>query len=360
MNQATKFIISFFLLLNIARAQKISPLSVSFDNVVWGIEFINDKEILVTTKEGELYRYDLKTNKKVKISGTPSVWDKGQGGLLDIKVHPAWPKKNIVYLTYSKQVEGGATTALMMAKLENDKLTNTKDLFIAKGATSKGQHFGSRITFDEEGFLYLGIGDRGERDSAQLLSTHTGSIIRLKLDGSVPSDNPFVNNKEALPEIWSYGHRNPQGLFYDKATKRLWEIEHGPRGGDEINLIVKGKNYGWPTISYGKEYWGPVQVGIGTKKEGMEQPHLYYDPSIAPSSLIVYQGNAFKDWKGHLFSTALKLKHINRVSVSSDIKLKEENRIAEDLNERLRVLTEGPDGFIYIGTDSGKIFVMQP
>lgn len=359
MNLVIKFFISFYLI-NFAHAQRFEQIGTPFEDTVWGLEFINNDEALVTTINGKIFRFNLQNKIKTEISGAPKVWNKGQGGLLDIKLHPEFKQNSIIYLTYSKEVDGGATTALMMAKFDGQKLKEQKDLFVAKGATSKGQHFGSRITFDQGGHLFFGVGDRGERDNAQKLTTHTGTIIRLKLDGSIPQDNPFIGQKDKLPEIWSYGHRNPQGLFFDKPTQKLWEIEHGPRGGDEINLIEKGKNYGWPAISYGKEYWGPVQVGEGTHKAGMEQPHLYYDPSIAPSSLIVYNGSVFKDWKGQIFSSALKLKHVNRVSIDSNGKLKEEKRIGEDLGERIRILTEAPDGLIYLGTDSGKIIVMKP
>ena len=180
------------------------------------------------------------------------------------------------------------------------------------------------------------------------------------LDGSVPADNPFVKNAHALPEIWSYGHRNPQGIAYDLQRQRLWEIEHGPRGGDEINLILPGRNYGWPVISYGKEYWGPVQVGEGTEKEGMEQPVKVYIPSIAPGSLILYSGKAFPGWKGNLFSGALILTHLNRVALDESGKAVAEERLLESLNERIRALVESPEGWIYFSTDSGKIYRLRP
>jgi glucose/arabinose dehydrogenase len=184
--------------------------------------------------------------------------------------------------------------------------------------------------------------------------------MRLRLDGSTPDDNPFLNNPDVLPEIWSYGHRNPQGLLYDTNKGKLWSIEHGPRGGDEINLVKKGRNYGWPVISYGKEYWGPVSVGEGTQKSGMEQPVKVYIPSIAPGSLLLYSAKAFPQWRGDLFSGALKLRHLNRVSISSDNKAMNEERLLEDLNERIRALTVSAEGWIYFSTDSGKIMRMRP
>ena len=184
--------------------------------------------------------------------------------------------------------------------------------------------------------------------------------MRLKIDGSVPDDNPFVNQTDALPEIWSYGHRNPQGLFYDRQKKRLWSIEHGPRGGDEINLINPGLNYGWPVISYGKEYYSFAQVGESTHKEGMEQPVKYYVPSIAPGSLIVYSGKAFPNWKGNLFSGALAKRHLNRVEIDPDGNAIAEERLLEKLRERIRAIVESPEGWIYLSTDMGKIFRLKP
>jgi len=184
--------------------------------------------------------------------------------------------------------------------------------------------------------------------------------MRLNLDGSIPNDNPFLNTAGARPEIWSYGHRNPQGLLFDPVKGNLWSIEHGPRGGDEINLIDKGRNYGWPVISFGKEYWGPVSVGEGTKKAGMEQPVKVYIPSIAPGSLMFYSGNAFPQWQGSLFSGALKLLHLNRVSISTNDKAFAEERLLEELKERIRALLQGPEGWIYLSTDSGRIMRMRP
>ena len=182
----------------------------------------------------------------------------------------------------------------------------------------------------------------------------------MDLNGNVPEDNPFVHQTGALPGIWSYGHRNPQGMFYDKNLRRLWSIEHGPRGGDEINLILPGLNYGWPVISYGKEYWGPFQVGEGTEKEGMEQPVKFYVPSIAPGSLLVYSGKAFPDWKGNLFAGALKLTHLNRIKLDNAGRVIAEERLLEGLGERIRALVESPEGWLYLSTDSGKILRIRP
>ena len=204
------------------------------------------------------------------------------------------------------------------------------------------------------------MGDRGERSNGQDRSNHAGCVMRLNRDGSVPGDNPFIGQADVLPEIWSYGHRNPQGMAYDPIHKRLWLIEHGPRGGDEINLILPGRNYGWPVISYGKEYWGPVAVGEGTHRKGMEQPIKQYTPSIAPGSLLLYSGKAFPAWGGNLFAGALKLQHINRVTLDAKGNAIGEERLLTDLNERIRALAESPQGWIYFSTDSGKVYRIKP
>lgn len=234
------------------------------------------------------------------------------------------------------------------------------DLLETQSATGTGRHVGSRIVFDENGYVYFGVGDRGERPMSQDLSNHAGSVMRLYRDGRVPQDNPFNRRADVPPEIWSYGHRSPQGMAYDYANKRLWLIEHGPRGGDEINRVLPGRNYGWPVISYGKEYWGPLAVGEGTHREGMEQPIKQYTPSIAPSSLLLYPGNSFPAWRGNLFSGALKLTHLNRVTLSEDGKAIGEERLLDELDERIRALAQGPQGWLYFSTDSGKIYVMKP
>jgi glucose/arabinose dehydrogenase len=184
--------------------------------------------------------------------------------------------------------------------------------------------------------------------------------MRLTRDGRIPQDNPFISRDDVLPEIWSYGHRNPQGMAYDPEHKRLWLIEHGPRGGDEINLVMPGRNYGWPVISYGKEYWGPMAVGEGTHREGMEQPVKQYTPSIAPGSLLLYSGKAFPAWRGNLFAGALKLRHINRVTLDKEGKAIAEERLLTDLDERIRALAEDPRGWIWFSTDSGRIYVIKP
>ncbi|WP_394147186.1 PQQ-dependent sugar dehydrogenase [Shewanella atlantica] len=351
--------------------------------IPWGMALLDTNNLLVTERNGKLLKLDLTSGKQTNIKGLPAIHAKGQGGLLDIQLGPkititgagtdadtgkgsasgSNSKQSWIYFTYSKPVDGLGRTTLARAKLRGNQLLEWQDLLVTESGTDTGRHFGSRITFDDKGHLFFSIGDRGHRPNGQDLSTHAGSILRLNLDGSVPHDNPFVsgshNKSHALPEIYSYGHRNPQGLTFDAKTQRLWSIEHGPRGGDEINLIKAGHNYGWPVVSFGKEYWGPFDVGEGTSKPGMEPPTKVYTPSIAPSSLLVYSGRAFTKWQGDLLSGALKLTHLNRVTLNGE-NATSEQRLLTELNERIRQVIEDEQGNLLISTDSGTIYRVNP
>lgn len=324
--------------------------------IPWGLAFISTNSLLITDRNGSVYRVDVNIGSKIKLKNLPRIMVDGQGGMLDVAVSPDYKKSGWIYFTYVKDVEGEGSTVLARSKINKNKFVQWQDLLVSDSTTDTSFHFGSRIAFDGEGHVFFSIGDRGVRPNGQDLSNHAGSIIRLNLDGSVPDDNPFINVKGVLPEIWSYGHRNPQGLAYDHVQKRLWSIEHGPRGGDEINLIVRGENYGWPVVSHGKEYWGPVSVGEGTHKEGMHDAVKLYIPSIAPGSLMIYSSDALPKWKGNLFSGALKLQHINRVVVNKAGRAIKEERLLESMRERIRALTQSPDGLIYFSTDRGNIF----
>lgn len=328
--------------------------------IPWGLSFISEHEILYTERKGKLGILDTHTGKRRNITGLPKILVKGQGGFMDVAIAPDYHQHNWIYFTFSKDINGLGATTLSRAKLKNNQLHQWQDLLVTKSSSRTSRHFGSRIAFDDQGYIYFSVGDRGLRDNAQDLKNHAGSIIRLKRNGDIPQDNPFVNNNTALDEIWSYGHRNPQGLVWDNNNKRLWTIEHGPRGGDEINLVEKGKNYGWPVISFGKEYWGPISVGEGTHRKGMQQPVKYYVPSIAPGSLLYYDGKAFPEWQGKLFAGALKLKHLNMISLSKDAKSATENRLLENLGKRIRALVQSPEGWIYFSTDSGSIYRILP
>jgi len=329
-------------------------------SIPWGLAFISNTQLLITERAGSIKLLDMQNKTLTPIQGAPAVMAQGQGGLLDVAVPPDFKTGDWIYFTFVRNKGGEGVTVLARAKLTANKLVQWQDLLETQSATAAGRHFGSRIVFDENGYVYFGVGDRGERPMSQDLSNHAGSVMRLYRDGRVPQDNPFNKRADVPPEIWSYGHRNPQGMAYDYANKRLWLIEHGPRGGDEINRVLPGRNYGWPVISYGKEYWGPLAVGEGTHREGMEQPIKQYTPSIAPSSLLLYSGNSFPAWRGNLFSGALKLTHLNRVTLSEDGKAIGEERLLDELDERIRALAQGPQGWLYFSTDSGKIYVMKP
>ena len=328
--------------------------------VTWGMTFVSPRQLLLSQRSGRIHLLDLDNLEIKAIDGAPTVFRKGQGGLLDVAVGPNHASDGWIYLTYSKSVDGEGATTLARARLRGHSLVEWQDILVTDSATNEHRHYGSRVTFDGHGHLFFSVGDRGERDEAQNLGNHIGAILRLNLDGSVPSDNPFVGQSGVKPEIWSYGHRNPQGLFFDSESQRLWSIEHGPRGGDEINLVQKGRNYGWPVISYGKEYWAPIAVGEGTHKAGMEQPVKQYTPSIAPGSLLLYRGEAFPQWQGNLFAGALKLTHLNRVVLSPDGGAIDEERLLGDLYQRIRALTVDSYGWIYLSTDGGSIWRIRP
>ena len=328
--------------------------------VPWGMAFVAPKQLLITERSGRISLLELDRGTRLAITGVPEVQVAGQGGLLDVAVAPDYRPGGWIYFTYVKAVDGEGVTTLARAKLQTQRLEQWQELLVSQSRSGTSRHFGSRIAFDDQGFVYFGIGDRGERPNGQDLGNHAGSILRLQRDGQVPADNPFSGDTSALAEIWSYGHRNPQGLVFDPNKRRLWAIEHGPRGGDELNLVTAGANYGWPVISYGKEYWGPFAVGEGTEREGMVQPVKYYVPSIAPGSLLYYDGEAFPAWRGNLFAGALALRHLNRIVLDENGRAVGEERLLENLNERMRALAQGPKGWIYLSTDSGRILRLRP
>lgn len=329
-------------------------------DVPWGMALLADNTLLITQRHGDLSLLDLATNKLHKISGLPTITARGQGGLFDVALSPNYASDMWIYFSYAKDINGQAATTLARAKLKDAELTNWQDLLVTKSTSSKNVHFGGRIAFDNDDHVFLSIGDRGVRSNAQNLSTHAGTILRLNLDGSIPADNPFVSDNNALAEIWSYGHRNPQGLFFNKTTKLLWESEHGPRGGDEINIIYAGKNYGWPVISSGKEYWGPLAVGEGTQRDDIESPIKVYTPSIGTSNLIQHSGHAFAVWKNNLLVGALKAQHLNRITLDENNQAGSEFRHFSFVQARIRNIIESPEGWLYIATDQGEILVVKP
>ncbi|MGQ0619144.1 MAG: PQQ-dependent sugar dehydrogenase [Panacagrimonas sp.] len=321
----------------------------------WDLAFLTDTDILVTEKVGRLQRIDLKTGQRAPIRGLPEVAVVGQGGLHAVTLHPAFAQNGLIYLSYAAQVGKGVyTTRLMRARLQGDALTGQTVLLSAVAETGVGHHFGGAVLFDPQGYLYLSVGDRGDRHDAQNLGRHNGKILRLKDDGSVPEDNPFRGVAGARPEIWSYGHRNPQGMGLDPATGQIWAVEHGPRGGDELNRILRGRNYGWPVITYGKEYVGG-SIGEGTAKEGMEQPVHWYVPSIATAGMSYYGGGIFPQWKDSVFIAALKGQHLNRVQLSRDGRFVKEERLLHSRGLRMRSVKPSPRGEVWVVTDNGVI-----
>ena len=324
---------------------------------IWGFDWMDDETVLATVKDQGVYRLSLKTKKYEQQYG-PEFVAQGQGGMLDLRIFKI-KKQRWAYITYSgRQGKGPANTRLARAEVVNHELNSWQELFSSNAYSEGGVHFGSRVVMDKQGFLFMSIGDRGKRDDAQELNSHAGSILRLTAEGKAPKDNPFVSKKGAKAEIWSYGHRNPQGLAFD-ASGKLWAIEHGPRGGDELNLIGPGKNYGWPVISYGKEYHVDRKVGQGTHKKGMEQPKKVYVPSIAPCGMSFYDGKKFPKWVGHLFVGALAKTHVNHLVIKGK-KVAKESRLLADLGERIRDVRVGPKGLIWLATDSGRLLSMEP
>lgn len=318
----------------------------------WGMAFLPDGRLLVTEKPGRLRIVAPDGQLSAPLAGVPAVEAVGQGGLLDVALDPGFAANQIIYLSYSEPADGTAGTAVARARLGGDGLQDVQVIFRQTPKISSRHHYGSRLVFARDGTLFITLGDRGsQRDSAQDLGTHLGKLVRIASDGSVPADNPFVGRAGALPEIWSYGHRNLQGAALHPVTGELWTHEHGPRGGDEINIARAGRNYGWPVITYGREYHGP-KIGEGTSKAGMEQPLHYWVPSIAPSGMVFYDGAAIPAWRGNLLVGALAAQQIARLELSAAGSVTHEERIA--IGERVRDVEQGPDGAVYVLTDTGK------
>jgi aldose sugar dehydrogenase len=327
----------------------------------WSLAFLPDGRMLVTERPGRLRYVTREGALSDPIAGLPAVYAEGQGGLLDVILDPAFEKNSTIYLSYAEPAADGTNgTAVARARLDGGRLADLKVIFRQQPKVASKNHFGSRLVFARDGNLFVTTGERNsERDKAQDLMTHLGKILRITPDGGVPPDNPFVGRKDALPEIWSYGHRNSQGATLNPDTGQLWAIEHGPRGGDEINIPAAGKNYGWPIITYGREYSGPA-IGEGSAKAGMEQPIHYWVPSIAPSGMTFHDGHGFQGWKGQLFVGALAAAQLVRLEVTPDGKVNKEERYA--IGKRVRDVREGPDGALYLVTDedAGEILRVVP
>ena len=340
---------------------------IQIDGVVWALDFIDADIMIFTIRRGDVGLLDLATGEVRLLAGVPAVhrvmgggpFDQvASGGLFDVLVDPAFATNRFIYLAYVKQIGEGHALAVARAGLLEDRLIDAEDIFVANNASSEAGRWGSRLAMDAERYLYVAVGDRRIGENAQDLSSHLGKVVRLHEDGSVPADNPFVGRSDAAPEIWSYGHRNPQGLTFHPQTGLLFEQEHGPDGGDEINIIEKGKNYGWPVISYGVSREGQP-IGVGTAQPGMEQPVKYYKPGIGPSGMTFYLGDRYPGWNGSLFNGALNRMHLNRLEFDGRTAINEE-RLLDDWGERIRDVAQGPDGLLYLATDSGKIVRIVP
>ena len=327
----------------------------------WGMAFLPDGRILITERPGRLRVIEQGKLITQAIEGLPSLAARGQGGLLDVVLHPDYLDNGWIYFSYVAGSKGKYGTEVGRGKLVNNQIVNWQTLFRMQPKSYSGSHFGSRLVFDRQNYLYITLGDRGERFRAQNLDDHAGSVIRLHDDGSIPADNPFVGQSGIKPEIYSYGHRNMQGAALHPESGKLWTHEHGPQGGDELNIIEAGKNYGWPIITYGKEYGSGDDIGEGTHKQGMLQPVYYWVPSIAPSGMSFYTGDKFPDWQGNLFIGSLKFRLLVRLELEGN-KVIREHRLLENEPGRIRDIESGPDGYIYLLTDAtnGKLVRIQP
>ena len=331
-------------------------------NHPWSIAFLPDSTALISERSGGLLRLDLHSGKLQNLSGAPRVTAIGQGGLLDIEPHPRFLDNRLIYLSYVTGRSGAYTTGIVRGRLTDSGLTDLEVIFTMNRPSGGRVHFGSRLMFGNDGMLYATLGDRGERHRAQDPNDHAGTIIRLRDDGTIPLDNPFANGESsAAPEVYSFGHRNPQGLAVHPMTGRLWAHEHGPQGGDEINVIDAGFNYGWPVITFGTEYRTGAAIGIGTDAPGMVQPVLHWTPSIAPSGMTFYTGNSFPAWRGHLFAGALAGRHLRRVEFDGERAVAEEI-LLEDLVGRIRDVKQGPNGMLWVLEDArrGSIYRLEP
>jgi len=322
----------------------------------WAIGFLPDDSILVTERGGRLLR--ITEEGRHAVGGLGEVWARGQGGLLDVLVPRDFATSRTLFFSYAKPQAEGAGTAVARARLseDNKRLTGWRMIWEMQPGTTGGRHFGSRLIEAPDGALFVTVGERGDRPSAQDLGRANGSVLRIAKDGAIPPGNPFVDREGAQPEIWSYGHRNPQGAALDRKGD-LWIVEHGARGGDEVNRVRKGANYGWPVISYGTHYSG-AKIGVGTHKEGMEQPEFYWDPSIAPSGMAIYSGALWPEWRGDFFVGSLKFDMISRLSGDP---LEEVERISGPQTQRVRDIAEGPDGALwFLSVGQGALYRVTP
>ncbi len=327
-------------------------------SIPWGIAFLPDGKALLTERAGTLSLVDISAGTRQSVNGVPKVAARNQGGLLDVQLAPGYGLDGWIYLCYSVENDDGLTTRISRHQLNDTTLDEGQVLFTAAPFMKTVHHFGCRLQFDGKGRLYFGIGDRQERHMSQKLNSDNGKMHRIGEDGSIPEDNPFKDAEGKPTSIWSFGHRNPQGVVFQPDSDKLFITEHGPRGGDEVNIIRKGQNYGWPVITYGREYHGPA-IGEGTQKDGMLQPAYQWTPSIGPSGLIFYTGSAFPNWKGNLMAGGMALSYLSRLTVNGD-KVVEAEKLFEGKGWRIRDVEQGPDGNVYLLTDNGWLLRVRP
>lgn len=347
------FFITLILIPNLSYSKTIlEKISPNLSNL-WGISVLNDKEILFTQRSGKLYRLNVFNKKIFEIPGVPEVFNYGQGGLLDVEVEEVNNKK-IIYLCFSKKTKNSkSATAINSYQFRNNKLLNKKQLFVSNKSSNSSRHFGCRLALNNE-YIYATIGDRGERNDSQNLKNHSGTVIKIQKNGNYFNNKAFKNS---LPEIFSIGHRNPQGLTFNNNKTQLWLHEHGPQGGDELNIILKGKNYGWPKITFGKEYGSGRDIGIGTTKIGYQDPTKVWVPSIAPSGMIIYRGNMFPEFKNKMIIGSLKFRQLHILSFKNNTVIDEKVFLANKIG-RIRDIEEMSDGSILIANDefNGGVF----
>ena len=329
----------------------------------WSVTFLANGDMLVTERPGRLRVVRNGVLDPQPVAGVPTVWATGQGGLLEVLPHPAFAENRLLYLTYSRPCDQGATTALFRGRFDGKAIVDGKDLFVADNCNTGNPHFGSKLAFGPDRSLYMTIGERGDRQRAQNLAIHGGKVLRLTEEGAPHPDNPFVKTPGHKPEIFTYGNRNPQGLAIHPQTGAVWASEHGPQGGDELNILVAGKNYGWPIASYGREY-GPngALVSLHPTKEGVEEPMLTWLPSIGISGLLFYTGDKFPQWRGHIFVGGLSGLALHRLAFNEKAGLLGREALLIEARQRIRDVRQGPDGYIYLAVDSnpGGILRLEP
>ncbi|TVT59200.1 MAG: PQQ-dependent sugar dehydrogenase [Azoarcus sp. PHD] len=360
-------LLSMVLLLVVGMTQAASPVRVTVVasglETPWSLAFLPDGRMLVTERPGRMRIVSPQGTVSAPIAGVPDVHSRGQGGLLDVVLSPAFATDRTIFFSFAQPTRDGARTAVARAVLDSDalKLSEVKIIFAQNESPSGGHHWGSRLVFGRDGNLFVTLGDRYSfRDRAQDLDSHMGKIVRIRPDGSVPPDNPFVGKAGVLPEIWSYGHRNVQGAALHPLTGTLWAHEHGPQGGDEINEILPGRNYGWPVITYGREYVIGTRIGEGTERADVEPPRHQWTPSIAPSGMSFYSGNVYPGWQGSLFVGALKFCLLARMSEEGG-KVREAERLLEDFGRRIRDVRQGPDGKLWLLEETeGSVLRLDP